>query len=301
MRKLRVFVLPESEPYGIITKAHFEPIEKHLPPESYERAVLTDARRKAEANFKDDNIIRVSFTLGDFWPAIFITHGMADKGLQDVKILNRQIAGMYPGPAYVSRLMSQGASATKLKVIGYPLLDKYFEMRMAAMQNKPGFKVVWAPTHAPRIAGAVDSRTAYGRFDIAYLRQNGFDVVTNPHPHNQRNGLKISADYFYDANVVISDTSSVIYEALSLGIPVVLTKWLIPTTKGIEHDVYSRPPGKEVCWLANSPQDLLNYLIRIRDGLGQGPGAGAFMEGIFPAALRGCSGKKAADTLLEYL
>jgi CDP-glycerol glycerophosphotransferase (TagB/SpsB family) len=111
----------------------------------------------------------------------------------------------------------------------------------------------------------------------------------------------MSVENFYDADVVISDTSSVIYEALALGIPVIITKWLVSEVYGSERDIYSRAPGNEVCWLANSQDEVLLYINRIKAGLGQGPKVKEFMEGVFPEELRGKSGKKSAETLLEYL
>ena len=301
MRKLRFFIPPAVDTYGVIGNAHFEPIKKHLPKNSYEYTALTGDRIRVENAFNDPNFIRVSFTLGDFWPAIFITHGMADKGLHETRFLNKQIANFYPGPAYVNRFIQQGADPSKLKVIGCPMLDDYFERRRNA-EVRPTVKVVWCPTHAPKNEAIQDFRTSYRRFSPEYLKSHGFDVVTSLHPHNQdHRSFKMSVENFYDADAVISDTSSVIYEALALGIPVIITKWLISEVYGTERDIYSRTPGNEVCWLANSQDEVLMYLNRIKAGLGQGPKAKEFMESIFPEELRGKSGKKAAETLLEYL
>ena len=302
MRKLQVYIPPMDTTYGVISYNHFKPIQKHLPDSSYEIITFTlnDCERLKQ-EYDLEKHVRLTFTLGFFFPAIYIPHGIADKGLRDVELINKQIISLYNGPAAVNELIRQGAKPEKLKVIGYPLLDEYFEKRKnrAAKEN---MKVAWCPTHAPTDLSVRDFRTSYRRFDAAYLRNYGFEVVTSLHPHNQdyRN-FKMSVENFYDADVVISDTSSVIYEALALGIPVIITKWLVSEVYGSERDIYSRAPGNEVCWLANSQNEVLIYLNRIKTGLGQGPKAHEFMEGIFPEELRGNSGKKAAETLLEYL
>ncbi|MFA5324505.1 MAG: hypothetical protein WC373_17645 [Smithella sp.] len=288
--------------YGIISYSHFKPIQKHLPDGSYEIVTFTvDDCERLKREHDIEKHVRLTFTVGFFYPAIYIPHGIADKGLRDVGLINKQIVSLYNGPAAVSELIRKGAKPEKLKVVGYPLLDEYFEKRKNRSVNKK-MKVAWCPTHAPTDLSVRDLRTSYRRFNAAYLQNYGFDVITSLHPHNQdcRN-YKISVENFYDADAVISDTSSVIYEALALGIPVILTKWLVKEIYGTERDIYSRKKGNEVCWLANSPEEIVTYLNRIKAGLGQGPNAKEFMAGVFPEELRGRSGKKAAEVLLSYL
>lgn len=297
MRKLQFYIPPLGDAYGFIANSHFKPIEKYLPKDSYE---IKEATAKAihEANYHNDKkYIRVSFTLGDFFPAVFITHGMADKGLQSVKDLNRQIAGCYPGPTYINKLTSEGVKPSHLRVIGYPRLDPVFRARKGLRLKKGKTKVLWAPTH-----NTCKPWSSFGRFDINNILGSDFDVVESVHPHNRRPPKKTSLEHLVDADIVISDTSSMLYEALSLGIPVILLKWIVKRPVGIEKHIYTRPKGEEICWMAESYPDLVTKIKMVKEnGFKQGPGAESFLHGIFPEELRGKSGKKAAKVLLDFI
>jgi hypothetical protein len=297
MNKLQFYLPPLSDAYGTIAETHFRPIEKHLPKDLYEIKIATGKAIK-EANERNDaRYVRVSFTLGDFFPAVFITHGMADKGLQNVDDLNKQIAGLYPGPAYIDKLVNEGVPKTKLHIIGYPRLDPVFKARKKCRVPIDKVKILWVPTH-----NAHKPWTGFEKIDLRDLFGDCCEFVESVHPHNRKHPKKTSLKDLIDADIVISDTSSMLYEALSLGIPVILTKWVVKNPVGFEKLLYTREKGDEICWIAESPSDLSKIVTElIKNGFQQGPAAKNFMEYMFPETLRGKSGKVAADTLINFL
>src|SRR5690606_25390294 len=98
-------------------------------------------------------------------------------------------------------------------------------------------RVVWAPTHggggeplrpaqAPSDAPTSPCST-WGRRDevLGALPESEFDVIEAPHPRHRQDGKSTLAEYV-DADVVIADGGSTIYEAWALDLPVVFCDWL---------------------------------------------------------------------------
>jgi len=99
-----------------------------------------------------------------------------------------------------------------------------------------------------------------------------------------------------DADVVISDCSSIIYEAWSLGKPVVFPDWIVRDAimqrfrGSFEWLVYQKGIGLHA--------SCLDELVEMLDGE-MGSVEKDFIEGVFPAELRGKSGLRAAEVLRE--
>lgn len=111
-------------------------------------------------------------------------------------------------------------------------------------------------------------------------------------------GSNVTMQALADADVVISDAGSLVYEAWAIGKPVVFPSWL--TKDGVmkrfsgsfEEQIYREEIGYHA-WNATNLLDCVKraYLSGIDEK------AVEFIEGIFPQRLRGYSGQETANFL----
>jgi hypothetical protein len=102
------------------------------------------------------------------------------------------------------------------------------------------------------------------------------------------------------ADVVISDCSSTLYEAMALGIPVVFPDWLVrdPIFKYFPNSFEDMLYRKQIGYHANNIEELWELIRKAKkDGLNTK--AQKFIDSIMPPYLRGNSGKVTADILIQ--
>src|SRR5690606_6964667 len=126
-------------------------------------------------------------------------------------------------------------------VVGWPRLDTLLAMqerykadpaRAAASQRRK--KILWAPTHDYARRGADNIPiSSYPRF-LEHIETLGseFDVEVSLHPRN-RPDKKPTAEKLIEADYVIADNGTLVYEAWCLGKPVVFPSWLLADTMKI--------------------------------------------------------------------
>lgn len=103
-----------------------------------------------------------------------------------------------------------------------------------------------------------------------------------------------------DTDVVLSDCSTVLYEAAIIEKPVILLDWMVkdailfnlPNT--LEAYIYRN----DICYHAKSSEELPELIDRALEN-GVRPHTREFMERLLPTELRGFSGKRTAEILQE--
>src|SRR5690606_12019832 len=167
--------------------------------------------------------------------SVLLSHGMADKGIR--RSCEAQFDYIVlPGPLY-------GDADERHPHLGYPKLDPIFRGEVEPLPRDSRVRVLYAPTHGggsemdhwndtapPGIRAA--GRTTWWKKDavLKALDPQVFDVVFCPHPR-YREDKSVTFREFVNADVVIADGGSTLWEALALGIPVVVPTFALdPST-----------------------------------------------------------------------
>jgi len=274
-----VFLIGGGAAYGHIHRAHVEPILLHL--------------RAGEISTGPKPGFTISLTWEKFPQAsAFMSHGLADKNWRNKEKLSGFKYVFVSGPAWREKLKKQGMDEARIFIIGYPFLDPIWPSRELEREF-----VIWAPTHK-----AVASVSSDGKFSdalLAKLRGN-FPFLYLGHPA-VLGKASLTRDFLPKAKVVISDVSSVVYEAWALGIPVVFPDWIVKEgvlrswPGSFEEKIYREGVG----WHANSEEEIFHLVEHAYQTGELGPKVVPFIEEIFPWELRGRSGKIAAEIIKE--
>lgn len=233
----------------------------------------------------------------DIWrgTSVFMSHGIADKGLGDAPYVSAFDYVFVSGPLYVKKLIGQGIPADKIRVVGYPKLDAIFQGKFKESPREDKRKIVlYAPTHSRSIAS---SYPAFMEF-IDKLPVN-LRVMVSLHPHNKP-GKQPTLQELVDADVIISDSGSLLYEAWALSKPVVFPDWLVKDAvqKHWSGTFAARIFTEGLGYHARDIQELVMLLdVALKQGVG--PRERDFIDSILPPELKGNSAKEAANVLLE--
>jgi len=177
---------------------------------------------------------------------VMMYHGLADKNYltrrdpQRGFEINKYRTVCVPGDWLKRKLLTTRGvelSANQIKVVGWPRIDtllaaqrKYLSERTLA--EKLGklspfrkIKVLWAPTHnAESKAGVISSYPGILHYEDRLRTLFDYDVSLHP---NLRESKKPTFEKLIEADVVIADRGTLVYEAWSLGKPVIFPSWLI--------------------------------------------------------------------------
>lgn len=282
------------------------PVIAHLPEDSYQ---VTRQPVPGAANVYLSNRDRyLPRSRARDRTGVSYAHGLADKGYRRA---NRTASFDYvtvPGPAFVPRLLAGGLPARRVIEIGYPKLDALYDAPKVPREPGGRVRVLYAPTHGggserwtqgrPTAPGA--RATSWWHRDTILSLLGDFDVTLAPHPrhHPQR---RATHDEYLSADVVIADGGSTIYEAMALGLPVVLPAWLtaernLQRQAGtlLEARVYRERLG----YHADAPEELAD---RVHQAAAErlGEREQRFMEAVLPKRWRGTSGARLAAVLTD--
>jgi CDP-glycerol glycerophosphotransferase (TagB/SpsB family) len=262
------------------------PILEHLPKDTYK---ITEEVQ--------DNCFNVSF-FTEHVPHkdVFLCHGIADKKYHDGSRVRDYDYICVSGIAWKNKLMNQGVNEKKIWVVGYSKLDPLFNDHIDIIRNDNRIHVLYAPTHNMNN----DKQSCYPRFN-KYLNNipKDMEIMESQHPAN-KSDCSTTFNLLKWADVTISDCSSVLYESLALGIPVVFPDWLVKNSilnvypKSFEYQIYNESIG----YHANNIDNLWE-LVRQAKSKGLNTATKTFIDGIVDPNTMGISGKLIANKLLE--
>ena len=168
--------------------------------------------------------------------SVLMSHGIADKGIR-TKLCREFDYTIAPSPMHQRPLVNR-IGADRAPILGYPKLDPLLRGEVEPLPRDDRIRVLYAPTQGgggerkhfddqadPGIPAS--RRTSWWRRDeiIERLDPETFDVVECPHPRYTP-GHKATFAQYVNADVVIADGGSTLWEAMILGIPIVLPSWL---------------------------------------------------------------------------
>lgn len=235
---------------------------------------------------------------------IFISHGIGDKNywtgdkIEDYRIV------FCPGQLWKDRMIKTGYKG-EIFVTGYTKLDPIFQNKIQRTKRKKPY-ISWLPTHG--YSSKNRGRSSYPFFlnDYKKLPTGSYDIGNGMHPttklHSNKKQLPTIRE-LVDADVVIADAGSTIYEAWALGIPVIFPDWICKKDvmthfssdkDNFEYIIYS----KQIGYHAKDFNHLLK-LIEVALSKGMKDEEKEFINGIFPKHLRGNSGKETAKVIKE--
>ncbi|SEA29863.1 CDP-glycerol glycerophosphotransferase family protein [Alkalimonas amylolytica] len=167
---------------------------------------------------------------------VYVGHNLADKNYLWSKtdtgdrFINQFELVFVPGAWLKKRLLQSKTvrlHPSQIVVAGSPRVDylKRLQSQMPAVSGK--LRVLWAPGHDNWKDKDGSAMGSYPQFQgyLDKLRRD-FEVTSVVHPRNRKDKTAIT-EALLQADVVISDFSSVIYEAWALGKPVIFPRWLL--------------------------------------------------------------------------
>jgi hypothetical protein len=260
--------------YEAALNALIEPVRKHLP-----GSVVTHEPVQGAVN------VRYFTKIPSHQPDdVFVSHGIADKRWRTYSAIKLFPHIFHSGPAWQEKYLIEGCPADRLFQVGYAKLDPAFD---GTLTRGDGPRVLWAPTHR--------RAWPYTYEDLEkIIRRLGVGISRHPQEAGPR---ACTLQALIDADVVIADGGSTLYEAWALGKPVVFPTWLMKIgrlilPKTFEQNLYHARIG----YHAESELDLQRQIdLALANGIT--PAERDFIEGIFPTYLRGTSGKAHADAL----
>ena len=273
------FVLDKSKNYSLVQESLLKSIAGHLDPKQWTSTI--ERRRDGCLNF----------SLFVRQPAdVVMSHGVADKNyFTDIfdeageLYANRLSAILVPGAWLKRKLVANPQlklGEGQIHSVGWPRLDILRKLaKSRVVPASTGRKrVLWAPTHDYQKRGeekrSTSSYPAFEQYLPALERE--FDVTVSLHPRNRPN--KVPTDVaLLEADAVISDFGTLVYEAWALGKPVLFPRWLLGDR------IQEYLPGSAEAHLFSSrlgyhPESFEELLVILRGEVAVGEAVEIFME-----------------------
>lgn len=245
---------------------------------------------------------------------IMMSHGVADKNY----LLRKDAAGgleinkyrtvCVPGEWMKRKLLNTDGVELKekqIKVVGWPRIDKLLAAQKK--QNKTltniilnlnpfrKIKVLWAPTHGQESKAPVSSYPSFLSYEDRLKEIFNYDSSLHP---NVRESKIPTFQKLLDADVVIADRGTLVYEAWALGKPVIFPSWIIKEAnlslgKGTaEHYIFSQGLGLH----AESFEEMIQMIKKAKK---PDLKVKTFMSDYLPASTHGKSFALIADAVRE--
>lgn len=295
------FLHKASGNYGDVERSLFGEISQHLP------TSLANPSYDGEAAYDAVNMALFFGRGGD----VFMSHGVADKNYMLKRGTNRRLllndyqAVFVPGPWMKRKLLANKEITLKPEQIipvGWPRLDGLLRKQKEQppkANNGAKLKVLWAPTHDAKKHGATRLTTSSYPLFNEFTAELGshVDLSIGLHPRN-RTDKTPTAIGLLEADVIISDFGTMVYEAWALGKPVIFPYWLIGEAVqqyrpgSAEAHIFS----KKIGYHPNSFEEMLNIL---KSPMSITKDVKDFMEDYLPKEFLGTSGKTCADSLAK--
>lgn len=290
-----------GEAYRYAIEALSNPIIKHMP----ECQTGYTVRPLPGLNIRWFNSARINeqgkIQVGPY--DVFFSHGIGDKNYwKGSKIKDFKYA-FVPGPAWEKRMRKTGYKG-EIFICGYTKLDSLLNDEVKKTKKDKPY-IVWAPTHGYHSKNR--GRSSYPQC-TTLIKQipDAYEKCLAIHPTSKmHNNIKHTPTLIdlLNADVVIADAGSTLYEAWILGKPVVFPDWIC------KHDVinhFKKDPDnfeyqiykKGIGYHAKDMQHLIKLIdVALSEGIKEE--SKEFIENIYPSRLRGKAGKTAAKQLIE--
>jgi hypothetical protein len=222
------FVMSNSSNYALVQEQILGEIQNHLGPHDYRSH--TNSPVPGSINFT--LFIRKAAD-------VLMSHGAADKnylfkknedGSRMVSAFNHVLV---PGPWLRNRLLNAKSvelGPDQVHSVGWPRLDYLLQaqVRHVPLPGDGRLKVLWAPTHdfVRRGEGKVSTSSYPELMPFVPQLERECVFMTSLHPRNRKN-KRPTAELLIEADVVISDFGTLVYEAWALGKPVIFPHWII--------------------------------------------------------------------------
>ncbi len=240
---------------------------------------------------------------------VLMSHGVADKNYLTMVnsdgdlYINSLEHLLVPGPWQRDKLLAHPQvtlTEDQISGVGWPRLDLLLELQKSRTYDptkQP--KLLWAPTHDWRKNGKDQvSTSSYPEFSEDFERLGAkYPTDISLHPRNRSSKTPTSIQLI-DADIVISDFGTMVYEAWALGKPVIFPSWLIGDR------ICEYLPGSAEAYIF---ENKVGYHPRsaaeLRDIIDAGPvitpDVTAFLEAYLPSKFAGVSGREVAQKLLR--
>lgn len=285
------FIIPNPSFYTNVIRSIIDPIRIHLPDSVISEVAIEDAVNVHY--FREEEYLdSVHFDKGT---SVFMSHGIAAKNWRDAQYMKPFDYVCVPGPMWKNKLIDDGIPAEQLLEVGFPKLDPIFQGKLYRTQTfKPHKTVLYAPTHA---RGFPECSSYPGFMDLIGRFPKDFQVISSPHPVHKKSQMPTLQE-LVDADAIISDASSIIFEAWALSKPVIFPDWLVKD--GIldfwPDSFLAEIFRKNIGYHAESFGELIEYVhLAFEQGIDRE--AKAFIDEYFPCWLRGSSGNECAIKL----
>ena len=226
-------------------------------------------------------------------PDMYISHGWNQKPIGNWFDQTNAFSHIgVPGPMVRDFLLEKGIPESKIHIVGHPGMDTVLN----------GMVPKEIHTEKPILVVALSLSSYIGQWqDISECFpadiKRDFMIVNIPHPVL---GWRLARDVLQQASVCISDWSGTIFEAWSLGVPVVFPSWMktkVITAPGSPIQViYENQIGYHC-----QSEEKLEETIRQASAEGITQEENKFLDGYFPPELRGRSGDEAAKQIMTIL
>lgn len=213
------FVVPPGlgEPYQQIVETIMNPVRSCLPNSKSCKQSLPD---HVNVHFFQGAAYRQRVDIHQ-GINVFIPCSLGDPCYRDCCSLQDYDFVCISGPLCLDILRAHGILPAKTMITGFTKLDPFFRDGTSKSDldaDKP--VVLYAPTHA-----AAESSSYPAFVPFLDLFPSDLRLIYSPHPVHKKN-FRPTLQELADADVVISDCGSIVYEAWALGKPVVFPSWL---------------------------------------------------------------------------
>jgi len=286
-----------GEAYKYAIQALSNPIIQHLKNAGYSNRPLTTINCRFFSSKRINQFMKVPVGPYD----IFFSHGIGDKNYWIGKNIKDYKYAFVPGPAWEQRMRKTGYKG-EIFVCGYTKLDPLLNGEVKRnIHEKP--YIVWMPTHGYN--STHNGRSSYPEcLELINRIPKCYDKSLALHPTSKLNSnIKHTPTFqeLLDADVVIADAGSTIYEAWILEKPVIFPDWICKKDvlnhfkhdpDNFEYRIYNESIGYHA-----SDMEHLNKLIDLALKYGMKDMSKEFINNIYPVKIRGQAGKLAAKYL----
>lgn len=246
--------------------------------------------------------------------AVLMSHGIASKGIR-ARLCHDFHYALAPSLAHRDEMTRTGYPKWRAPIVGYTKLDWLLNPKLRRTLTAPTrddrIRVLYAPTHGGGGEQFTDPntpteskatlRTTWWRRDeiLTQLDPDVFDVVECWHPRYTP-GNKATLEQYLNADVVIADGGSTLWEALALRIPVITPEWLLDEglrrARNLEGVYYRSGDG----YRATTPTEL-PVIVEHAAKQGHTRNLDQWADTACPPELRGHSAQAHADWIEQIL